>query len=234
MTHINDNTKPLLLLGSCESLYTIIEICRQYSINIAGILDSDYYGNTAELSGIPVTGAVSELLDPIRLASLKDKFNFFIATNWLPTNSTAAKRNKEKRRSLIELARASNINCISLVHQLTASNSTNQIGFGVLIDAFAHLGGNNLIGDFALIHSHTLLGHGNIIGTNCVMQHKATIKSDVTLGENVFMGYDSRIGKAGLTFASNTVIAHSTGVRRSTLTAEWISFDGPTKIIYRV
>ena len=87
----NDNSRPLILVGSNSNLEKYIELCDQLDITIDGIVDSDYYKNTDKLFDIPVIDTEDNL------NFYKETHNFFCATNWIPESSNVAIRNKEKR-----------------------------------------------------------------------------------------------------------------------------------------
>ena len=51
-------TKPLIFLGSSNQItIQLVDVCESLNITIAGIIDSDYFGNTDSLDGIPYIGS---------------------------------------------------------------------------------------------------------------------------------------------------------------------------------
>ena len=104
---INNLDKPLVLVGSRIPLGKIKRVCIQHGIEIAGIIDSDYYGNRELLENIPVIDSEDNL------SEYKDDYNFFMATSWSP--DPAHTRDNQKRKYLIELIEKNNLNCILMI-----------------------------------------------------------------------------------------------------------------------
>ena len=84
MLPVNDNSKPLILIGSNSKMFFLQDMCDELNITIAGIIDNDYYGNTKEINGIPVIDTELNFNDPDQLEYYKNNYNFFLAVNWHP------------------------------------------------------------------------------------------------------------------------------------------------------
>jgi len=224
--YINDKSKPLVLLGSNAALYVISDICAEHGINIAGVMDSDYPGPM--IFGVPKFPHTLEDFDnPMMLDYLKDTYNFFVATNLNPPNTAVFRRNNQKRDQLIGLVENYGLNCISLIGRQALAGSTNQIGRNVLVQSLADLGGYNTFGDFTSIYALATIGHNIVIGKNCVIQRRVSVNSYITVGDNVFVGVSTRLAKSHTSFAAGTIIHGGTVVRKSTTSAQVISFTAP-------
>jgi acetyltransferase-like isoleucine patch superfamily enzyme len=226
ISHVNDSSRPVILIGSNLALFYIKDTCRDLGITIHGIIDSDYYNNTAEIEGIPVIGDERLFDDESWVALAKEKYSFFIATNYLPQKNSVDKRNVQKRFWYIDLVEALNLYCISLVHPGAVVHDTCTIGKGVFIENLAYIAGYNEIGDFSCVHSFVITGHHNKLGKNCVLQRKAGLYDFNTLEDNVFVGMNSQIAGESITIGQGTIVHACMVVRRSTQPNEVISLVG--------
>jgi tetrahydrodipicolinate N-succinyltransferase len=226
VSHINDSSRPLILIGSNLALFYIKDTCRDLGISIQGIIDSDYYGNTAEIEGIPIIGSDTLFENSIWLNQAREKYSFFIATNYLPQKNSVDKRNVQKRFRYIDLVDELDLYCISLVHPDAVVHNTCTIGKGVFIENLAYVAGYNEIGDFSCIHSFVITGHHNKLGKNCVLQRKAGLYDFNVLEDNVFVGMNSQIAGESITLGQGTIVHACMVVRRSTQPNEVISLVG--------
>lgn len=223
---INNNSKPLIFIGSNSALVFLIEVCEQHDITIAGIIDNDYYGNTAELEGLPVIDTEESFKDPEVLDSYKKQYNFFLATNWLSDTDAVSTRNRDKRKKLIELIDHFEIPCISLIDKDARVHKSNQIGKNVLIDALSYISPKNVIGDYTSIFAATMIGYNNTIGRSCVFQRHSGIMHNNIVEDNVYFGLHSQDSCGGLTIRRGTVIHPCIMIRRNTDQDEVISLAG--------
>jgi hypothetical protein len=113
----NNNSRPLIFIGSNSHLCFFTDACELHDIKVHGIIDSDYYGNTAELEGVPVIDTEASFEDPKKLEYYRNNFHFFLATNWVADSDSASVRNKHKRDRLIEIIERYNLPCISQAGQ---------------------------------------------------------------------------------------------------------------------
>jgi carbonic anhydrase/acetyltransferase-like protein (isoleucine patch superfamily) len=223
---INDNSKPLILIGSNLALFYIKDVCQNFNIKIEGILDHDYYGNTVEIEGVPVIGTEQWLEDPEKLKNYCENYNFFLATNYLPANDPTSKRNVEKRFKLMDMIDRLNLPCISLIDKGAFVHDTCIIGKNVFIETFSYLAGYNTIGDYSSIYAFSITGHHNTIGRNCILQRKSGVYDYDTIEDNVFIGMNSQIAGESVTIRKGTVIHSCMVVRRSTSENETVSLVG--------
>jgi len=223
---INDNSRPLVFLGSNAAIWFLTDTCEQHGIQVAGIIDSDYFGNTDQIEGVPVIDTELVFADPERLAYYKNTYNFFIATNWLADRDPIQVRNRLKRQRLIDLIEQHDLPCISLVDQSAKVHRTTRIGRGVFVDGFAYVSAFNEIEDFVSIFAYSALGHHNRIGKNSVIQRQSGIKDDNVIESEVYIGLHSQIFGDHLTIASGTVIHPCMAIRRSTAPNEVVSLAG--------
>lgn len=224
--HINNNSRPVIFLGSGMVMEEYSEICEYNNIPVHGIIDSDYYGNTDELCGIPVIDTEESFNDLAKVQYYQDNFNFFIARTWTPIADDMNIRNRKKRKKYIDIIEKNNLYCISLVDPMSSVSKYSTIGRGVFIDAFVSIEPNSTIGDYTSIYSHAAIGHDTIIGRNCVFQRRASVSGVCKIEDDVFFGIAVKQFKSRVTFGSGTFIHEGVCIKRGTVPNEIVSFQG--------
>lgn len=181
--------KKLILVGSRNNLWDIIDAAHESNYHIIGILDSHFYGNTAEICGIPVIGSEQELLDP---TSKWRKYNFFPA-NWWDGKQALGKGvydGERLRKERIDLLDASGVKVVNLINEKSIhwfNHKRNlKLGKGILMLSNARVGADVTIGDYSVIDwdaglSFTTVGRNSVIGVDCILAHCA-IGDDVRIG----------------------------------------------------
>lgn len=215
---INNSDKPLVLVGSRIPLGKIKRVCAQHGIEIAGIIDSDYYGNRELLEDIPVIDSEDNL------SKYKDDYNFFMATSWSP--DPAHTRDNQKRKYLIELIEKNNLNCISLIDSHSVIDSTARIGKNVFIDCFCMVEEGVTFGDYSSMYNHAGIGHHSTVGKNCVLQGKSGVTSYVTIEDDCYLGICSELMRSDTVLKRGTIVHPSLVLHRSTEENEVISLIG--------
>jgi acetyltransferase-like isoleucine patch superfamily enzyme len=222
-SHINDSSKPLIFIGSNSNLEKYIEVCDDHNIKIHGLIDADYFGNTESLAGIPIIDSEIIFNNLDKLNYYRDNFNFFCATNWLPTNNPISIRNKEKRSRLITLIKQYNLNCITLTEKQSKVSKFATIGRGVYLDYLVLISPNVTIGDFTCIYNGTSIGHHTVIGENCVLQGNCIILSECVVDNNVYFGTSVQALKSKIQIREGTFIHEMVYLRRDTQPNEIIT-----------
>jgi UDP-3-O-[3-hydroxymyristoyl] glucosamine N-acyltransferase len=222
---INDTSRPLILIGSNSALFFLQDLCDELGINIAGIIDSDYYSNTAQLSGIPVIDTEQVFDNAEQLAHYKANYNFFLATNWFPLG-IGRDRESEKRKRLMQVIDQFDLPCISLVSPDARIQKTTQIGKCVLVDAFVYISANNIIDDYVTFQTGSGIGYHNHVQRNVVFQRWAGMMHKSTVGEDAYIGLNVQIFGDGLTIGRGTIIHPCIAIRRDTSENEIVSLVG--------
>lgn len=222
-SYVNDTSKPLIFLGSNIVMEVFSETCERIGIEIAGIIDNDYYGNTKTLCGIPIIDTENSFDNLEKLKHYRDKFNFFCAVTWLPISDSVSSRNTEKRNRLIKLINDFNLNSISLIDPFAKISKTLKIGRGCFIDGCTHIMPRVTIGNNTMIYTHTNVAHDAKIGNNCVIQRMCIVPPCSTLEDNVFFGTASKGLKTGAIFGENTFIHEGIYIKRGTVKNEVVS-----------
>jgi carbonic anhydrase/acetyltransferase-like protein (isoleucine patch superfamily) len=222
--HINDNSKPLIFIGSNSNILMYAELAEQVGIQIKGIIDTDYFGNTTDIDGIPIIDSVDGLIEKIEM--YRTKFNFFCATNWLPMKDELLVRNTKKRLGLIQVLEENKLSIISLIDPTSVVSKYAKIGRNVYLGAFTHLEPHTCIDDYVSVYHHTGIGHHSRVGFNSIVQRQCAITSNVTISENCFISLNCKLLKWFTTIEKGTWIQNSLVVERSTIKDEIVSIYG--------
>lgn len=214
---INNNDKPLIFLGSCHVMEKFTDVCYENDIEVAGIIDSDYYGNTEELCGI----SVIDKFDNIE--KYKDDYNFFCATNFVPKRDPINIRNTEKRFSILRLIEEHDLNCISLVHSKSSVSRSATIGRGSFVDNMAVLEPNTSIGNHTHLYTFAMLGHNVKMGNNCIVQRRCLIAQDLTVEDNCVFAPNVNIIKSYITIKEGTFVQEGIYLKRGTQKGEVVT-----------
>jgi hypothetical protein len=224
--YINDSSKPLIFLGSNSIMYKFTEVCDMVGIKVAGLIDSNYFGNTEEICEVPVIDTELCLEDSTKLEYYKKNFNFFCAVNWTPEKTPVMERNQNKRWKLLELIHRYNLPCISIVDPDARISKNSTIGYGCFVDAHVMIEPLTTVGNFTNIYYNTILGHNNTVGNNCVFQRQVMLTGGNTVGDNCYFALAVKFMKFGATAGNNTFIQEGIYLRRGTVENEIVSEHG--------
>lgn len=213
-------TKPLIFLGSSNQItIQLVDVCESLNITIAGIIDSDYFGNTDSLDGIPYIG--SEL--DFDFEKLKDEYDFFVGVSHIPD----VPRNIEKRLKFIDLVDKYDLPCVNLIDPATKVSRRAKLGKGIYIGYHSIIESDVVIGDHSQINYLVCIGHHSTIGRNCVFQRGVTMMSQVSMGDNNYFGASSRLLKThNMIIGSNCFVHPGIVVMRDIEDNEVVSMVG--------
>lgn len=209
---MKQTNRPIIFLGASLNVLTFLDTCNAAGITVSGIIDDNYYGNRADIDGIPIISGES-VAD---FQHLKKDYDFFIAVN--PT--AGLKETVNKRNNYIKLCKDLNLPLANIIDP-TARISTNVIlGNGIYIGFCALVGGNSKINDHCQIQWGAGIGHHSIIGENVIVQRHALTSGSTTVEDNAYIGIGSKIIAStkeihGMTIGKNAVIAPGLVVMRS-------------------
>lgn len=234
-SHINNNRRPLIFLGSNSSMYKMSESAEDHGIVIAGIIDSDYYGNTEEICDLPVIDTELAFEDREKLQFYKDNYNFFCATNWTPEPDAVNVRNRAKRKKLLELIDYYQLPCISIVDRTARVSKHSSIGRGVFLDAHVLIEPKTTVGDFVHIYYNCSIGHHNIINRNCVLQRQCILMGNNVMEQDAYFGPAVKALKPGATFGKNSFVHEGIYIRRGTVDNEIVSMNSinQSRVVYQ-
>jgi carbonic anhydrase/acetyltransferase-like protein (isoleucine patch superfamily) len=224
--YINCNKRPLIFVGCNYAMLIQKEVCDENGIEVAGIIDSDYFGNTSNLFDIPFIDTEESFNDLDKLKYYRDNFNFFCASNWSPENNPEQKRNREKRHRLINLLDYYQFNVISLVDLRANLSKYASVGRGVFIDAMCNIEASVNIHDYVTVMWACGIGHDTVIERNTVIQRQVWTGGHCHFEEDCFVGIGAKTLKTKARFGKGTWIQEMVYIKRGTVPGEIVGLDG--------
>ena len=180
--------KNLIFLGHNTNIHRYIEIAELNDIELVGIVDDNYFGNTASIDGLPVIGTEKNLN---QVKKVYPGCLYFIAT---PSSISAVDQQSNiKRLGMINAAENNSLELINLIHPSSVINKTVHLGKGILIDALCRIQHGVILHDFVSIKEQSCLAHHAMIGWNTSILHQVYIGAHVTVGKNCYIGTKSLI-----------------------------------------
>lgn len=199
-------SRPLIFLGHSIQVIEFIDTCEMLNIPIAGIIDSDYYGNTEHYEDVPFIGSEHD----VDFAALRRDHDFFVGVSPIPN----VPRNLKKRRDFIDIVKKHDLPCANLIDPESRVNRRLTIGQGVFIGWMVGIGPHVRIGDHCQINCLAGIVHHSQLGENVCLQRRAALISGVTVEDDVILGIDSRVYKSGVTIGQGAYIHPSITVMR--------------------
>jgi carbonic anhydrase/acetyltransferase-like protein (isoleucine patch superfamily) len=224
--HVNDNSKPLIFLGSNYAMLIIKEVCDEVGITVQGIIDSDYFGNTDTICGMPVIDSEECFNDPAKLSFYQQHFNFFCATNWSPEHNAVQQRNRDKRHQLIDLIDSLQLPCISLIDPRANVSRYATVGKGVFVDAMCNVEAGAQLHDYVNIMWACGIGHDTVVERNCTLQRQCWTGGNCYFEHDTFLGIGVRALKTGAIFGARTWIQELVYIKRGTVADEIVGLEG--------
>lgn len=180
--------RPVVFLGSNYNLNQMTDVCEAQGLSVAGIVDSDYYGNTDTIGGVPVIGSEDTF-------TFTDQYYYFLAVNWMP--GTRAERNRSKHAEFVALIDDQNLECVSLKHPTAIIPSTVTIGKNVFVGAYSVIGNYSVIGDFCQVREQSYLAHNSRLHTNVIVQVQSYVGANIQIGDNCYLAVKSSVMSRG-------------------------------------
>lgn len=226
-------SKPLIFLGSSSAISIYIECCEQLGVEIAGIIDGDYFENTPSIENIPVIDGHDAFLDQQKVNYYRENFNFFCAVNWTPVNDTVSVRNREKRNNFISLAQKHNLSVVSLVDPRAMVSKSSKIGQGCFVGGLCVIEPHAVLENFSTAWYNSTVSHHSVLGFNSVLQRWAGMMGNVHVKDNVYISVYVYLGKGNIIVDSNSWIQPGIMVFRDVAENEIVAVNGKnTRKIY--
>jgi acetyltransferase-like isoleucine patch superfamily enzyme len=231
------NKKPLALIGYRSALDTILEIIEALDIELVGIYDKYFYGNTNETEGIPFIGSEDNISE-----SDKKNLNFFLSSGWAGhvNNENLEHHGDNLRQTRIKLIREQGLNTINLINPTAWVHKTSLeiMGTGVAIGRHCQVRARTRIGDFSYIDNLSSLGHDINVGENLVMPPYSFIAGNIDIGNNVMIGAGStivsRYRDRKLNIGNNVKIIAGSTVFKDVPEGKVFASFGKTKLLDRI
>jgi acetyltransferase-like isoleucine patch superfamily enzyme len=214
--------KPIILLGSNAALAILQEHCEDRGVEIHGIIDSDYYNNTACLEGIPVIGDEDYLKD--NLCKLRKDFLFFLAVNWMPMPDAVTVRNRQKRHRWIDQIKELSLPCTNIVSDTAKISKSAKIGQNVFIGHFVVVEPRAVLADFSSVWDLGIVGHDCTIGENSTLQRGVCLSGNITVGQNAYLAPFCKVLNS-VTVANESQLQPGIVLLRDTRPGEVVSTD---------
>jgi len=176
----------VIFVGSNHNIRQLTDICTALKLDVAGILDQDYWNNTQHIDHVPVIGSETNW-------TWSDRYCYFIATNWIPDINLVNQRNQQKRLDQIDLINRHQVQCINLIHPTAIVPDTCELGAGIMIGANVVVGNYCKIGDYCQVREQSYLAHSSTLGRNVVLQVQSYIGSSVTVEDHGYIGIKSSV-----------------------------------------
>jgi len=183
----------MIFLGSNSALGIWVDVCKRANIPITGVIDSDYYGNTDSICGVPVIDTEDNIENYYNKKIRMWTNSFFIATNWDPSN-LLPERDNEKREKFKEiLNRYPDIRLQNIIDPLAVVPKDVELGGGNYIGAGAVIEPEVKIGRHTQVWYQTIIGHGVEIGEDCTLQRRSGIWGG-NMGNHVYLSIGAIYG----------------------------------------
>ena len=220
--------RPVIFLGTSTNLEVPLRICQLSNIPVAGIVDSDYYGNTDKKNGVEIIGSEHSF----DFDAARDQFDFFVGQSY----STQDQRSRKKRLDYISIINRHNLNCATLIHPGSEIYDGAEIGPGCLIGFCAGISHHVTIGAHSRLDSFSIIGHHVEIGDNCCIHSYSMISSSTTVKDNVVIMPGAailRTGKNHTVVGNDAIIYPRVTVARDVEPREIVSLaGGNTRRVY--
>jgi carbonic anhydrase/acetyltransferase-like protein (isoleucine patch superfamily) len=221
-------SRPLIFVGCRQQMRQTALLAELNNIEIAGILDHHYYGNTDSVGGVPVIGDERWLLD----ANNRQAQDWLQSCDFFPANWHNGSQQLGRgldlellRLQRIGILEQSGANVINLIHPnssmygLTSKYADFKMGRGILIDDMTWISIDSVeIGDYCAISLGTKISHHVTLGKNVMFAAENYIHS-CTVGSNTFFGMYSRISArhkiSRLTIGDNCTVWAGAEVKKS-------------------
>ena len=183
-------SKPIALVGYRSGLDSLVDIADAMGVEIAGIFDKYFYGNTEQIDDIPFIGNEDEITDDdIR------KYDFVLSSNYVGyiniKNFEHNGDNLRKRR--IKIFKERNLPTANLIHPSSYVSPKTYIGSSVIIARDCYVRAKSYIGDFCFLDSGAAIAHDVRLGENVIMTPYSFIAGFINIGDNVMIGAGSKI-----------------------------------------
>ena len=218
--------KPLIFLGSNSNISLFAETAAEMNIDVHGIIDDQYYGNTETISDVPVIGS-EKTFD---FEKFKNQYQFFVASSVVPFFT----QSKLRRLELIDLCNKFRLPLAILKSSNCQISKSVIIHPGTFIGYCVGIGHHSVLMPHSQIHSHALMAHDSVLGINSVIERTSLVAGNAVIMENVHIGFGAAISKlGGITIGNNAVIHPRITVLRNVDDNEIVSLAGDnTRKIY--
>lgn len=183
-------SKPIALVGYRSGLDLLVDIADELGVEIAGIFDKYFYGNTEHVDGIPFIGN-EEMITDADIA----KYDFLLASGWAGhSNIKNYEHNGDNlRKRRIKIFRDRKLPTANLISPSAFVSPKTVVGSSVVIARNCYIRAKSSIGDFCYLDSGSAVAHDVHIGENVIMTPYTFVAGHINIGNNVMIGAGSMV-----------------------------------------
>lgn len=195
-----NSKRPLVYIGARGDFSMFTTITQLLDIEVLGILDQYYWGNTDSIQGIPIIGNELDLLSD-KGKQLKDTCDFIVTSYWNGSQhlNDVGLNNELVRIQRCDLADQAQVNLINLLHPQIFQTPGHDVrlGKGIIMGPLGGFMRNVVVGDHCQLDTIVSFGHDVTLGRN-VLIGSHTVLSNTIIDENCKVGVNcSIIGAPG-------------------------------------
>lgn len=226
-------SKPIALVGYRSGLDLLVDIADELGVEIAGIFDKYFYGNTEHIDDIPFIGNEDEITDDdIR------KYDFLLASGWAGhSNIKNIEHNGDNlRKRRIRIFRERNLPMANLISPGAFVSPKTFVGNSVVVARDCYIRAKSYIGDFCYLDSGSAVAHDVRLGENVIMTPYTFVAGHIHVGDNVMIGAGSMVVNSypdrALEIGNDVKIMAGTTVMRDVPSGKFVHSSG--KILRRL
>jgi UDP-3-O-[3-hydroxymyristoyl] glucosamine N-acyltransferase len=183
-------SKPIALIGYRAGLDLLVDIADEMGVEIAGIFDKYFYGNTESVDDIPFIGNEEMITnDDIK------KYDFVLSSNYAGhSNLKNFEHNGDNlRKKRIKIFKDQNLPMANLIHPSAYISPKTYVGSSVVIARNCYIRAKSHISDFCFLDSGSAIAHDVHLGENVILTPYSFIAGFITVGDNVMIGAGSTV-----------------------------------------
>jgi carbonic anhydrase/acetyltransferase-like protein (isoleucine patch superfamily) len=183
-------SKPIALIGYRAGLDLLVDIADEMGVEIAGIFDKYFYGNTESVDDIPFIGNEEAITDE----HIK-KYDFVLSSNYVGhSNIKNFEHNGDNlRKRRIKLFRERKLPMANLIHPSSYVSPKSYIGSSVIIARNCYVRAKSHISDFCFLDSGSAVAHDVRLGENVILTPYSFVAGFINIGDNTMIGAGSII-----------------------------------------
>jgi len=190
--------RKLIIIGSGGHSRPVLNVAlTSKSWFVEGVIDLSYREVKEDILGIPVLGG----LDFLEKIDTKDA-SIFIAVG----------DNHARRRVVLDLD-CYKFSFPNIIHPSAFVSNFAEVGVGIYVGPFAHIGAKARIGDFGVVNTFANLEHEVKVGKFAQFASNSVICGRCNIAENVFVGANATVIN-NISIAKNTIIGAGSVVVR--------------------
>lgn len=183
-------SKPIALVGYRAGLDLLVDIADEMGVEIAGIFDKYFYGNTESIDDIPFIGDEENITDEdIR------KYDFVLSSNYAGhSNLKNFEHNGDNlRKKRINIFKERKLPMTNLIHPSAYISPKTYVGSSVIIARNCYIRAKSHISDFCFLDSGSAVAHDVHLGENVIMTPYSFVAGFINVGDNTMIGAGSKI-----------------------------------------